>query len=622
MFVSAQPKRTSLPASVLALLEDDDDDEKIDKEESEEEEKNSSKSGGSSPSSHSSTTLSKSTDDDEHGLLLHEESSLWEPKNDGELDATVHDEEKAGADGTTSALTSYNPLTAASTLSSSPLMPAASSEFPSFRLVRRLGNGGFGAVYAAVVETGPLTGTLVAVKQMPLDTNITREEHVMASLPPSQHCVRYLGTRRTATHVYLVMEFASGGSLRAIRNATGPIPPSMLRRYAYMTLLGLNHLHRHEVIHQDIKGDNVVVNETGNVKIVDFGCAKSMSQQTFSVSGGGGGTVLWMAPEVLRGGKPTSKSDVWSFGCLLLELTNESGSPWGFHEHLNTFQAVHAIANATQPPPIPASMSATARSFVASCLQLDPSKRPTANSLLHHAYFTAAAAEEEAALEAAIMCGAAVSGAPTTAALSSSGRELRSHHSPQVVARHHDASISSAHGFKLEAVSYSDDDDDDTSGAIKEDRGKVPSMTRVSAVGPASPGTAPAGPTIWESSSFGSVEHPGALYIVQEVDSTIAERRKKAATATTSKPIKKTATGPSTPASSPWEQNGKQSSFFAGAPGSATLPHQANLYGEGDRLVPLPDGFSPHADMEDPPHGKPPPSAKGFFAKFKCFSPS
>ena len=613
------PQRRPLPASVLALLADDDkpadesdaEDEEIDDDDDGDDESTSSSSSSGdgedvvtqvsleggilaldstgcissrepsevfaprvpSPSpavtaSPTTSTPSKTTPDGTPGRG----SVRWDPNSSAPFSRPPA-VAALGAARTSSTSSAALPSHSRSGSGTSPIQSEAhivtspksasepGAEFPPFRLVRKLGNGGFGAVFHAVVESGQLAGSLVAVKQMPLDTDISREERVMCSLPPHPHCVRYLGTRRTVNHVYLVMEFASGGSLRSIRNATGPISPSVLRRYAYMTLLGLHHLHMHKIIHQDIKGDNVVVNELGNVKIVDFGCAKSIGQTTASL-GGGGGTVAWMAPEVLRGSKPSTKSDVWSFGCMLLELTNETGSPWSFSDHMNTFQAVHAIANATQPPPLPSYMSSTAKAFITSCLQLDASKRPTVNALLQHAYFTAAAAEEELALDEKRMraCSTAIDvsarpsggvvAAPASGTLGGGG----------------DLSVQSVNfGFKLEAVDDEDDDDDDDESKLTAGQVKVSPLTMTRSnplpqlprttpstesklgtpsrgVGSSiqqhsgspsltSPYTAQGGglqhaPSVWESSGSAVVEPPHALYVVHEVDSKIAPRRK------------------------------------------------------------------------------------------------
>lgn len=114
----------------------------------------------------------------------------------------------------------------------------------------------------------------------------------------------------------------------------------------------------------------MLLDEHGVAKIVDFGCCKDLNQGNTTL--GGGGTPLWMAPEVCRGEGATMKSDVWSFGCLCLEMTNESGQPWNFPPGMNLQGIAYAIAQANKPPAIPSTLSLLAIDMISNCLKLDP----------------------------------------------------------------------------------------------------------------------------------------------------------------------------------------------------------------------------------------------------------
>lgn len=254
-----------------------------------------------------------------------------------------------------------------------------------FQLVRKVGSGGFGTVSQAILRDG----TLAAVKEMQLETSnlkaIDREVHAMANLPPHPNCVRYYGSRHSKHHYYIIMEYISGGSIQNLRHMVGRFRESVFQRYAYMVLLGLDHLHRHRIIHRDIKGANVLLDERGCAKIVDFGCCKDLNQVTSSV--GGGGTPLWMAPEVCRGDPVTPKSDVWSFGCLCLEMTNDTGLPWSFPKGTSIAGLAYALASAQKPPEIPPHLTALAKDFIACCLRIDPEERLSVTELLDHPFF-------------------------------------------------------------------------------------------------------------------------------------------------------------------------------------------------------------------------------------------
>ena len=145
--------------------------------------------------------------------------------------------------------------------------------------------------------------------------------------------------------------------------------------------MGLEYLHRHGLIHRDIKSDNVLIGAGGAVKLADFGfCGRLAPTGTRRTVVG---TPYWMAPEVIRSEPYDAKCDIWSTGILMLELAN--GEP----PHMRTppDQALGLIARA--PPPRlrdEARWSVLLRHFVASMLHKDAARRPTAAALLAHPF--------------------------------------------------------------------------------------------------------------------------------------------------------------------------------------------------------------------------------------------
>jgi len=118
---------------------------------------------------------------------------------------------------------------------------------------------------------------------------------------------------------YLVMEFLAGESLSAqIREGrTGDLRTKL--EIAHQLASALRYVHSKGIIHRDVKPDNIRVDATGRVKLVDFGIAKA---EDLSLTGAGFtvGTPYYMAPEQIRGAKPTQLVDVYSFGVVLFEL--------------------------------------------------------------------------------------------------------------------------------------------------------------------------------------------------------------------------------------------------------------------------------------------------------------
>ena len=114
------------------------------------------------------------------------------------------------------------------------------------------------------------------------------------------------------------------------------------------------HLHAQNIIHRDIKSDNVLLSSKGNVKITDFGfCAKLTEQRSKRATMVG--TPYWMAPEVIRsqGQGYSAKVDIWSLGCVVLEMF-AGKRPWSKEEAIG---AIYKLGSLNQAPPIPEDVS-------------------------------------------------------------------------------------------------------------------------------------------------------------------------------------------------------------------------------------------------------------------------
>eukprot|EP01006_Ploeotia_vitrea_P031747 TRINITY_DN64054_c0_g1_i3.p1 TRINITY_DN64054_c0_g1~~TRINITY_DN64054_c0_g1_i3.p1 ORF type:complete len:377 (-),score=54.74 TRINITY_DN64054_c0_g1_i3:137-1267(-) len=159
-----------------------------------------------------------------------------------------------------------------------------------------------------------------------------------------------------------------------------------MRIYTLQILEGLQFLHMKGVVHGDIKGQNVLISEKGEVKLTDFGTATKTELAENKVKGGTVvGTILWMAPEVCRGGVPTKWSDIWSLGCMLIEMATGK-SPWAEIGFENIMTALFHIGKAKNPPQIPSDLclSKDCVDFISKCLQVNPKSRPSVDQLLEH----------------------------------------------------------------------------------------------------------------------------------------------------------------------------------------------------------------------------------------------
>ncbi|CDW84788.1 UNKNOWN [Stylonychia lemnae] len=204
-----------------------------------------------------------------------------------------------------------------------------------------------------------------------------------------QHIIKYIGSELVSNQFCIYLEYMSSGSLQQIYQNYGNIQEDTIKAYTRQILEGLNYLHQNKVIHCDLKGANVLVDHNGVVKLSDFGCAK-LFESSFSMSDFNGairGSLPWMAPEVVTNKGIRRKADIWSLGCLMIELA-VGGNPWGSQLSSNNFQAIFKIADPTSSPTIPDDLSDDCKDFIRLCLVREYEKRPTAAELLNHTWLT------------------------------------------------------------------------------------------------------------------------------------------------------------------------------------------------------------------------------------------
>ncbi|GAB4815162.1 hypothetical protein N2152v2_002208 [Parachlorella kessleri] len=284
-----------------------------------------------------------------------------------------------------------------SRMSSTSPSPSARSSFPKllsdkYRLGEELGRGAYGVVYRGMDMR---TGTHVAIKQLSLDRipqdslqGIMNEVELLKNLN-HKNIVKYLGSCRTKTHLYIILEYMENGALSTIirANKFGPFPESLVAVYIQQVLQGLAYLHEQGVVHRDIKGANILTTKEGLVKLADFGVAAKLGELEAERSAGREaapvGTPYWMAPEVVELKSVTTAADIWSVGCLAIELL--TGNPPYYD-----LQPMSALYNIVQDPhpPLPPDISMGMEDFLRKCFQKDPSGRPSARQLLQHSWIT------------------------------------------------------------------------------------------------------------------------------------------------------------------------------------------------------------------------------------------
>jgi len=269
---------------------------------------------------------------------------------------------------------------------------------------RRIGVGSSGEVYH--VHDALFGGDFAAKLVPPIDKEeharqLEQEVGAMRRLR-HKHIVRYLGTATCGADNYILMELVPGGSIKQVLSE----PPNreglsleQLRVYGVQLLAGLHFLHAAMIIHRDLKGENVLLDATRTVvKIADFGSAHTMagsstlSHEAKSMRG----SPYWMSPEHIRGAGCGRRADVWSFGCVLLEMLTGK-PPWhteAARGQFAIFAVLNTIVSSTGPPPMPPaeSMPPHLHELLSACFERDTAVRPTTAELQTHPWVVESAA--------------------------------------------------------------------------------------------------------------------------------------------------------------------------------------------------------------------------------------
>jgi protein-serine/threonine kinase len=280
------------------------------------------------------------------------------------------------------------------------LREVVSKERPldSYNKQKKIGQGASGSVYVARIREGatsPMARRVmqengpraqVAIKQMDL-RNQPRKELIVNEIivmKDSKHpnIVNFLDAFLQEEHseLWVVMEFMEGGALTDIIDNNASISEDQIATICFETCKGLEYLHNLNIIHRDIKSDNVLLDGRGNVKITDFGFSAKLTEQR-SKRATMVGTPYWMAPEVVKQKEYGNKVDIWSLGIMAIEMI-ESEPPYLNEEPL---KALYLIAtNGTPRLKKPDKLSKELKAFLSVCLCVDVKSRASAGELISH----------------------------------------------------------------------------------------------------------------------------------------------------------------------------------------------------------------------------------------------
>jgi len=253
---------------------------------------------------------------------------------------------------------------------------------------KELGRGCFGVVWLGISEDG----NLCAIKALEVSGNKTQDEvestlHEVRMMMKLRHdnIVCYLSSAVCKGHLFLCLEYVTGGSLEGVMTTFKWLAISTVQRYAKGIIEGLMYLHSKGVAHRDFKPANVLLHTEGICKLADFGASSELRQI-------GGrevvGSPLYMAPEACAG-EGAQPADIWSFGITLHQmLTNRL--PYTREQlNLSPVAFMYGLGRGGLSPTIDedSNLSVQALDILGKCFHIVPGERPSAPDVMSDAFF-------------------------------------------------------------------------------------------------------------------------------------------------------------------------------------------------------------------------------------------
>jgi hypothetical protein len=254
--------------------------------------------------------------------------------------------------------------------------------FGDYRLIRRIGKGGMASVYEAerrgerFALKRPLAGFLddrTFIERFLREADLGRALH-------HPNIVRIFDQGQVGTTPYFAMEIIDGDTLRARLERDGRLDPVVATRVTAQVAEALDYAHHKGVIHRDLKPSNIMFERSGNVKVMDYGIARSQRLEAVTTVGSFLGTPHYAAPETVEA-QAEPRSDIYSLGVVFFEMLT-GALPFRGN---NAFEVLHN--HCVTPPPAPSSLnyalSKELDRIVLRLLSKQPSDRPTAEDLLN-----------------------------------------------------------------------------------------------------------------------------------------------------------------------------------------------------------------------------------------------
>lgn len=251
-------------------------------------------------------------------------------------------------------------------------------------LDKRIGKGSYATVWKGRIEGGDdAVAVKVISRQTVTETAQLRQEVEVLRRISHPNIVRFRDLKKSTTHFYLVLEYCAGGDLSQFLRDRGRVAEAAARRFLTQIAAGLCVLHRENVLHRDLKPQNILLSDSSDdpeLKIADFGFARALQPQDMAATVCG--SPLYMAPEILRHEPYDAKADLWSVGTILFELL--LGKPP--FSGANPMQLLANIEKNDRVSFDSVQVSAEGQEFLRALLMRSPAQRLSSREFVKHPY--------------------------------------------------------------------------------------------------------------------------------------------------------------------------------------------------------------------------------------------
>ena len=247
-----------------------------------------------------------------------------------------------------------------------------------YKIINMIGRGGMGCVYRGQEIDFNIDRSVAIKVLLPTFTQDEKtikrfeEEIKIAASLDHPNIVPIYNVAREGDCLFFVMKYLGGDTLRDKIKKDGLLSEKTIRRVANRISDAIGYLHKQGCIHRDIKSNNIMFDSTGHPILMDFGIAKKSGGEMLTTEGEILGTATYMAPEQWHG-KNDSRSDIYSFGCVLYEAA--AGRPPFVGETIPELMNMHLN---NPPPPLTAfrsDLSPELSDLILHCLEKDPEQR-------------------------------------------------------------------------------------------------------------------------------------------------------------------------------------------------------------------------------------------------------